>query len=280
MAPIFRLALLWLLGLGGAAWAADEPLAFGVLNQRSALLTAQYWNPILAHVGARSGVPLQLKMGRTAPETTQMTVRGEFAFVYTNHLFTPKRDRLGFKVIARPATKAIRGAVVVAEDSPIRSLAELNGREVAFPSAEAFVGYWVPMDALVKAGVGVTPSFAGNQEGAMGQLKAGRVAAAGVNATVMENFARRENFRYRTIWLSEPYLDLAIMAAPQVPKDKVEAVRRAFLGMARDEEGRKILEAGAELLKLDGELGFVAAEDRDYDSYRRYYRNTSLPVDE
>lgn len=279
---ILRFALAALLCLGNLAGLARaaEPMAFGVLNQRSALLTAQYWNPILTYVATKSGVPLQLRMGRTAPETTAMTVRGEFAFVYTNHLFTPRRDRLGFRVLARPATAGIRGAIVVAEASPIQSLAALADQEVAFPSPEAFVGYWLPMDALLKAGIKVKAGFAGNQEGAMAQLKVGRVVAAGVNATVMENYGRREGFRYRTLWRSEPYLDLAIMANPQVPRDKAEAVRQAFVGMAADPDGRRILEAGAELLKLDGELGFVAAEDRDYENYRHFYRNTALPLEE
>ena len=43
---------------------------------------------------------------------------------------------------------------------------------------------------------------------------------------------------------------------------------QALVGMASDPAGRKVLEAGAELLKSSGELGFVAASDRDYDNYR------------
>lgn len=272
---LLRGALLCL--LAGAA-AADEPLEFGVLNQRSPLLTAQYWNPILAHVSARSGVPLRLKMGRTAVETTAMTVRGEFDFVYTNHLFTPRRDSLGYRVIARPNSAGIQGAIVVAEGSEIKSLDGLAGREVGFPSAEAFVGYWLTMDALKKAKLDVTPVFGSNQEGTMAQLRAGRVAAASVNAQVMENYARRENFRYRALWRSELYLDLPVMANPRVPKSKVDAVAKALTGMAQDDEGAKVLRAGAELLKLEGTPGFVAASNSDYDNYRRFYRTTLLPI--
>jgi phosphonate transport system substrate-binding protein len=56
----------------------------------------------------------------------------------------------------------------------------------------------------------------------------------------------------------------------------VAAVRAALIDMAQDPEGRKVLEAGAELLKSTGELGFVAAEDRDYDNYRKFYRTTQV----
>jgi phosphonate transport system substrate-binding protein len=46
--------------------------------------------------------------------------------------------------------------------------------------------------------------------------------------------------------------------------------------MARDPVGLKVLEAGAELLKSSGELGFVAADDRDYDNYRKFYKTTRV----
>ena len=50
--------------------------SFGVLNQRSVQLTAEYWNPILQYVSKKSGVTLNLKMGKTAPDTSAMTGRG------------------------------------------------------------------------------------------------------------------------------------------------------------------------------------------------------------
>lgn len=275
-----RLIAGWLLCVLAGTGLADEPLEFGVLNQRSALLTAQYWNPILAYVSEKSGVPLRLKMGRTAPETTAMTVRGDFDFVYTNHLFTPKRDLLGYRVIARPNNNGIQGAIVVPDTSDVKSITDLMGKEVGFPSPDAFAGYWLTMDALQKSKLYVRPVFGSNQEGTMAQLRAGRVVAASVNAQIMENYARRENYRYRTIWRSEVYYDLPVMANPRVPRAKVEAVANALVGIAQDEEGKRILRAGAELLKLEGTPGFVAATDRNYDNYRRFYRNTALPLND
>jgi phosphonate transport system substrate-binding protein len=102
------------------------------------------------------------------------------------------------------------------------------------------------------------------------------VAAAGVNSSVMARYGRRESFAYRALWTSEIYQDLCIMANPKVPKEKVAAVRAALIDMVNDPEGKAILQAGAELLKSTGELGFVAAEDRDYDNYRKFYRATQV----
>jgi phosphonate transport system substrate-binding protein len=270
-------ALALLLWLQPLARAETPTYSFNVLNHRSIALTAQYWNPILLYVSRTSGVPLELKLNRTARENTAKAETGLYDFVYTNHFFTPERERLGYRVIARPVGPGIRGQIVVTRDSPIRDLRELEGKEVAFPTPDGFTGYWVPMDALLNSNVHVKPVFAGNQEASIGLLRREEAAAAGVNSSVLERFSRRSDFPYRVLWSSKLYHDLCIMAKPKVAKEKTAAVRAAFIGMARDPKGLKILEAGAELLKLeDDDLGFVAADNRDYDSYRAFYRQTRV----
>ena len=255
-----------------AKWDPNAPLPFGVINQRSIALTAEYWNPILAYVSRRSGVPLQLRMAKTAPETTAMSVRGEFAFVYSNHLFTPERDALGFAVIARTEDNAIRGQIVVLEDSSLRTLTDLEGKEVAFPSQEAFVGYQVPIAALDRTGVSVKAIFPGNQEAAISQLRFSKVAAAGVNDRVMATYAEREGIRYRALYSSDPYQSIPIMAHPAVPAATRMKVQAAFAGMMKDPEGAEILRVVSKTIGNTAASGFLASSHSDYENYRHFYR--------
>src|SRR5690242_5077558 len=256
---------------------AQQPYSFYVLNQRTIALTAQYWNPILSFVSKKSGVPLDLKLAKTAQEGNANAEAGKYAFLYTNHFFTPERDRLGYKVIARPAGPGIRSQIVVPVDSAIQSLTDLNGKEVAFVSPDGFTGYWLPMDALLRSNVNIKVVFTGNQEASSAQLRLYKVAAAGVNSSVMARYGRRESFQYRALWTSEVYQDLCIMANPHLPANIVAAVRAALVDMVKDPQGHEILQAGADLLKSNSELGFVAATDRDYDNYRKFYRTTKVP---
>jgi len=258
------------------AGAQQKPLGFYVLHQRTISLTAQYWNPILTYVSAKSGVPVELKLAKSAKDGNAIAEAGGFDFQYTNHFFTPERDRLGWKVIARPAGPGIRSQIVVPVDSPIQSLQELQGKEVAFVTPDGFTGYWLPMDALLRSKVNVKVVFTGNQEASSAQLRVNKVAAAGVNSTVMARYGRRENFEYRALWTSELYGDLCIMANPKTPADKVAAVRAALVNMSNDPEGIKVLQTGADLLKMNSDLGFVAAEDREYDNYRKFYKTTQV----
>lgn len=271
---ILALSLVLLSFYSPVGRADPKNYTFGVLNQRSLSLTAEYWNPILEYVSVRSGVRLELAMGKNAPETSAMIGAGVFDFIYSNTIFTPANAPAGYRVFARPIEEAIQGQIVVLDRSPIRSLRDLDGREVGFPSPVAFVGYAVPMNALLKAGVTVQPVFSGNQEGIMGQLKAERVIAAGVNSKVMRNYAQREGLDYRVLWTSEDYFNLPISAHPRVPAEVVRAVRDAFVGMADDPEGAKILKASAAVIKQPPPYGFVRADDAQYQNYREYYRTT------
>lgn len=265
-----------MLGLQSRSAAADEPLYFNVLNHRGTTLTVQYWNPILSYISQKTGLPLELKLNKTSQENTAMAEAGLYDFLYTNHFFTPEREKLGYRVIARPAGPDIRSQIVVLKDSPIQSLKDLEGREIAFPTPDGFTGYWLPMDMLVRSGVKVRPVFTGNQEAAYGHLRDARVSAAGANSITLQNYARRTQFEYRVLWTSDAYKELCIMAHPKTPKQKVAAVQSALVGMAKDPEGRRILQSGAELLKLRGELGFVLSDNRDYENYRAFYRHTVL----
>ncbi|MFM9882027.1 MAG: phosphate/phosphite/phosphonate ABC transporter substrate-binding protein [Burkholderiales bacterium] len=261
------------------AEAQTDTATFGVISQRSPTLTAQYWNPILRHVSDRSGVQLTLKLARTGPEHAAMIARGETEFIYSNHNFTRENDTVGYRVIARPAQAAITGQIVVLEDSTIRTLAQLQGKDVVFPSRAAFVGYYVPMDALLRQGLQINPLFAGNQEGAIGQLKAGRGAAAAVNSEIMRDFARREGLSYRVLWTSDPYQNIPISVHPRVATKISDAVRETLIRMAADPEGLRILAASAELIKHPPPHGFVWASDADYENVRQFHRNTLVKGD-
>lgn len=265
---LIGLAVLCGAALADAAEAESPALNFGVLNQQSPALTAERWNPILVHVSAKAGVTLRLRMGPTVIDTNAMMANGAFDFAFTNHNFKPEYDGLGLVVLARWGRDPVRTAIVVASASPIRTVADLAGRRVAFPSVHAFLGYAVPRVALRNASVSVDEVFAGNQEGALAQLKAGRVDAISVNSRFLRDYSAREGVAFRTIFLSDPYPDLAVVAHPRVSEDVRGRVQAALVGMADAPDGAAIL---ARALSP----GFSRATDADYESVRLVYRRAA-----
>lgn len=246
--------------------------AFAPVAQHNLQITAAYWNPILEHVSSRSGVRLSLKLARTSAETTAAVIAGEADFAFSNHLFNPERASLGWKVFARRQAPQVSGQIIVPADSPLRSLSDLSGKEVAFPGPEALVAYKVTYAQLLERKIPAAPVFAGNLDGAFSLMLSGRAAAMGSNSQMVAEYAARENMKFRVLWSSPPFNDLALMASPRVPSSVVKAVEKAFTGMHKDPIGRQILEDAAKLVKARDPVVFVEATDADYATYREFYR--------
>ena len=201
------------LALHSPGAAAQQAHSFYVLHQRTVSLTAQYWNPILTHVGSKSGVPLELKLAKTAQEGNAMAEAGKYDFLYTNHFFTPERDRLGYKVIARPAGPGIRSQIVVPLDSPMKSLHDLDGKEVAFVCKK---GHWI-LDAEGRAPIAnVNVKWFHGTGSLVRPTQVNKVAA--VAQQIGDGALRSpESFEYRALWNSETTRTCASWPTPRCP---------------------------------------------------------------
>lgn len=261
--------------LAAPARAQDGPPAayhFSPVNQYGIQLTAAYWNPIIAYVSEKSGVRLTLKIGRTSADTTAYVLAREVEFVFSNHLFSPERESLGWKVFGRRNTPPVRGQLVVPEGSPLAKVAELAGKPVGFPGPEALVAYKFPYAYILQQKIDVQVVFGGNMDAALVQMYAGKVAAVGGNSQLIEGFARREGRKYTVLWSSEPVHDLALMASSKVPAADVAAVGRGFFGMAKDPRGREVLHAASKEVGLGADASFIPSDGSEYDAYRMFYR--------
>ncbi|PQP02337.1 ABC transporter substrate-binding protein [Massilia phosphatilytica] len=249
---------------------------FSPVNQYNLQVSAAFWNPIIRYVSQKSGVKLNLKLGRTSADTTSYVLTREVDFAFTNHLFSPDRARLGWTVFGRRDAPPVRAQIVVPADSSVLTLAQLAGETVAFPGPEAMIAYKVAYAQLQRRNIPVDVIFAGNMDAAFTQLFAGKATAVGANSQLVQNYQGRERKTFRVLWSSEPFNDLALMASPRVPADAVRAVAQAFFGMDKDPEGRRILAAAAELVHAQAPISFVAAGDADYASYRAFYADAPL----
>lgn len=259
--------------LAAAAVHANEPVyRFSPVNQYDINLTAAYWNPIIQYVSETSGVKLSLKIGRTSADTTAYVLAQEVEIVFSNHLFSPEREKMGWKVFGRRQMPPVAGQIVVPADSPIIDLAQLQGQEVAFPGPEALIAYKFPYAHLLSRGIDVKVVFGGNQNGALGQLFSGKVKAVGGNSQLIEGYANREGKKFRVLWSSEPLYDLPLMASAKVPEKDLKAIGQAFFNMHKSPRGREILHEASTKVGLTADAYFIPATGAEYSAYRQFYQ--------
>ena len=71
-------AMALMMGALPAIVQAESPsYNFSPVNQYGIQLTAAYWNPIITYVSEKSGVKLNLKIGRTSADTTSYVLAKE-----------------------------------------------------------------------------------------------------------------------------------------------------------------------------------------------------------
>jgi phosphonate transport system substrate-binding protein len=264
--PIHHFLLALIAGMVmSASSQAAEPFSFGVLNQQPAAETAALWNPILQHLQAKTGLSFKFKMGPTVQDTDAMTARGDFDFLYSNHNFEPDYSQANYQPIVQWGGKPLVGQIVVLADSPYKTLKDINGKTVAFPSKDAFIAYKVTRQALKKAGIEIKSEFGASQQGAAVQLQTGRAEAASLNKMFADKFQAEGKATFRVLYESDAWPNIPVSVHPRVSKEHVAAVKQALLDMSNDAEGQALLGR----LKVPG---FLPVADDAYSATKLLYQ--------
>jgi phosphonate transport system substrate-binding protein len=255
-------AFLYLLSFSEPASASAQtyPLSFGIVPQQSATRLARDWVPFLAKVSKLSGVSLRFATVTDIPTFEGCLGEGAFDFAYMNpYHFTVFNRLAGYHAFARQADKRLRGLIVVAKNSPIKTLKDLDGLGAAFPSPAAFGASAIQRAELKQLGIRITPAYVNSHDSVYRAVEAGLyVAGGGVTRTFASAPSEIRN-KLRILHQTKAYTPHAFAARADVPAEAVARVRNTMLALAADDPV---------LLPL-GITGFQAATDRDWDDVRR-----------
>ncbi|MHC6175602.1 phosphate/phosphite/phosphonate ABC transporter substrate-binding protein [Glutamicibacter sp. X7] len=129
------------------------------------------------------------------------------------------------------------GGIWVPKDSPIRSVEDLRGKDLALGSVGSTSGDVLPRYALAKAGIAeneLNVNYAGGHPEALLALTNGTVDAAEINSQTLETATSEGSFTvedYRQIWTSEPIPNDPITVAPDMDPKLKDAISQALLNL-------------------------------------------------
>lgn len=249
MKKSLRLFLLGLLAavfsLGNAASAADTAFTLAVVPQFAALQVHRDWTPLLARLEQATGYRFELRVYDKVPRFEEEVLQGipDLVFMNPYHMVMAKKAH-GYRPLVRDDAGKLSGILVIRRDGAIKSLTDLNDKEVAFPAPNSF-GASLYMRALLaeKEGIKIRPVYVGNHRNVYRQVALGDMAAGGaVQATFdKEPEALRAQLR---IFYSTPGVEPHPLAAhPRVPEAVGKKISEAMLALGADPEGRKLLAA-------------------------------------
>lgn len=211
----------------------------GVVPQFEQRKLYAIWNPIVTELGRRTGLTFKLVTTLTIENFEKEFVLGGFDFVYMNPYHVLKaRSYLPLVADSVP----LRGILVVRKDSPIQSINELSGKEVAFPSPNA-LGASLLMRADLERlhQVKVKPLYVKTHSSVyLHVVKGLTVAGGGVEKSLGEQDPAIRN-ALRVIYTTRGLTSHPIAAHERVRPADREKVRKALLAMDATPEGRALL---------------------------------------
>lgn len=257
LSAVFRSRILLLMilpGLGHSISMAEEitKIRFGVLSiaQPSRIYTK--WQPFADYMSQQLNVPVEITVPRGFGKMKEAITQGEVDFFYINsHVFY--RLKQLDNVIAVAQMKNIAGKttsrseVFVKQNSGIKTIEDLKGKNIAYVSPMGAGGYLAPRALLNKSGLnsGIDNKeiFTKNLSNSIHGVLLGDYDAAsmcGVNYKLMSK--KIETGELNIIAISDEYPENVIAARNNMPAELVEKFRNELLMMDKNPPGMKLLE--------------------------------------
>jgi phosphonate transport system substrate-binding protein len=214
-----------------------------VVPQATPAETHRRWAPFAEQLQRATGQQLQVRVYRTFDEFETDLVNGFADFAYMNpYHFIMARKAQGYLPLVRDGSRSLSGLLLVRRDSPLKSIKELNGRDIAFPDPNAFAAsLYMRAQLQERANIRFTPRYLTTHANVYRHVILGSVAAgAGVNLTLARELPETRA-ELRILYETPGTAPHPLCAHPRIPPALREAVSRAVLEMGRHDNGRAIL---------------------------------------
>jgi len=265
--------------VSATACAAQETIRFAVTDIDGMEALQREMGPFKEAFEVASGLKVEFfpVSGRTV--AVEAMAADQIDFVLTGPaeyvVFNARLD-------AQPVVTWVRpdyySTVVVLEDSPVKTPADLKGQIISFGEIGSTSQHLGPVDLLAKAGltyaVDYQPVFL-NRNVAVEALIKGEIAGIGLNRTHLDSITGKfPDQKFRVLAKGDQLPDDILLASAKVPPEVVETVRRTFA-----DHGAEILEAltsTEENAKYIGGKFNPTVTDADYDVVRKMFENIGI----
>ncbi len=169
--------------------------------------------------------------------------------------------------------------IVVMADGPIKSMADLKGKKVAFGEVGSTSQHLGPAQVLADAGLTYNADYTAEiikRNVAIEAMIRGDVQASGMNLTHLRSV--REKFpdaKFAVVGRGPDLPNDILIVASYVPESVVESVKKAFT-----DKGAELMAGvlqGDDAKKYEGGHFLASVEDKDYEPVRLMYATIGVP---
>lgn len=244
---------------------------FGVIPRDNPRIMYEKYQPLLDYLATKTPYKYELVLKKNYEETVNSLGSGETSVALLGPLtYLEARAKYGAVSILKSrgvdGTTSYRSVIITKKDSPVRTLAELKGKSVAFASSKSTSGNLIPRYLLAGAGIhlnelGSYTNFDYHDSVVKAVLK-GQYTAGAVRDSVARKYIK---LGIAVIAESASIPTGPLVASPGTPTAVIEDIKKALLDLDPGKaDGQRVLKR----LDEDFKNGFTEATDKDYADIR------------
>jgi len=244
---------------------------FGVIPRDNPRIMYEKYQPLLDYLATKTPYKYELVLKKKYEETINSLSSGETAVALLDPLtYLEAHAKYGAVCLLKSrgvdGTTNYKSVIITKKDSPVRALADLKGKSVAFAASKSASGNLMPRYLLADAGIHLKDlsdyaNFDYHDSVVKAVLK-GRYAAGAVREFVAKKYMKHG---LAVIAESESIPMGPLVAGPDTPHAVIGDIKKALLGLdPKDQDAQAVLRR----LDDDYKNGFVEATDRDYGGIR------------
>ena len=249
-----------------AASASDAGLRFGSVAMDVPAVMHRRLTPLTQYLSESLKRPVSLKLAKDMPGAIRDVSDRRVELAYLTPVAYIKSHKRGdTQLVAKTVTKG-RGSfklmIVVRKDSPIKTVAALQGKSFAFGDRAALLQRAVVVGSGIKLEMLGSYQFLGHYDNIVRAVMHGEFDAGILKDTKAYKWQEKG---IRILYASDELPPYNIAASSKVDKELIEKIRKAFLKLdEKNPAHRKVIKALD--IKYDG---FAPTSDKEYDVVRK-----------
>lgn len=242
---------------------AKEKLVFGVHPFKSPTKLNKMFKPLIAYLEEQVGVEIVFRSAKDYETAMDSFINGDFEIsyfgpaLYVNMSEKYPDIRLA-AMIVNNGKPTFKGVIVVREDSPINSLADLKGKKFAFGDRQSTLSCYMPAHMLIQAGIldTIDYKFLGSHDNVAKAVINGLFDGGGIKPAVAKEYIGKG---LKIIAESEPVYEHVFVVSPNADEKIYNKIRSALLNV-KDPNVYKSIKKSL--------TGFTEAKSGNYDNLR------------
>lgn len=251
---------------------------FGIHPYKNPKAMLEAYYPIVQYINEQLGdIEIQLEMSKEYSDFENKLHKRQFHFALPNPYQAINAIRVGYDVIAKMSPDDdFRGIIVARKDRHIRSVKDLKGKKISYPSATALAAAMMPKMMLYEMGINPDkesiPVYVGSQESSILNAYYGDTFAAATWPVPWRLFKKKHPSmaqEMEVVWKTKTLPNCPIVVRTDIDKDVVKRFLEALDKMNNDKKAEIYLE------NLEIER-FERSDNKTYEPVERFVKRYNL----